>query len=153
MLFFLLCVNPSFRPRPSEEGAMTRTIYRNDDECLDGRIGGISSCWSFAFAQFIFTFRVDYENIKNGGGKLSQLLLFFPIVSVPYISQRLIIIYKSHTAVARLMSFSSAGLKLTTTLLLYLPLESSRTDVTPQKIACSGPLSSLLPQIVVAFVR
>lgn len=51
------------------------------------------------------------------------------------------------------MSFSSAGLKLTTTLLLYLPLESSRTDVTPQKIACSGPLSSLLPQIVVAFVR
>lgn len=61
-------------------------------------------------------------------------------------------IYKSHTAVARLMSFSSAGLKLTTTLFLYFPLDSSRTDVTPQKIACSGPFRSVLPQIVDAFV-
>lgn len=62
------------------------------------------------------------------------------------------IIYKSQTAVAKLMSSSSAGRKLTTTLLLYFPLDSRRTDVTPQKTACSGPFKSLLPQIVVAFV-
>lgn len=63
------------------------------------------------------------------------------------------IIYKSQTAVAKLMSFSSAGLRATTTLLLYLPLESSRTEVTPQKIACSGPFNSVFPQIAVALVR
>lgn len=50
------------------------------------------------------------------------------------------------------MSFSSAGRKLTMTLLLYLPLESSRMEVTPQKIACSGPFKSDFPQIVVALV-
>lgn len=63
------------------------------------------------------------------------------------------IIYKSQTAVAMLMSFSSAGRRATTTLLLYLPLESSRTEVTPQKIACSGPFNSDFPQIAVAFVK
>lgn len=61
-------------------------------------------------------------------------------------------IYKSQIAVAEFMSFSSACLKLTNTLLLYFPLDSRRTDVTPQKIACSGPLTSVFPQIPADFV-
>jgi hypothetical protein len=61
-------------------------------------------------------------------------------------------IYKSHTAVAKLMSFSSAGRSEMITLLLKWLLDSNRTLVTPQNMACSGPLISDLPQTVVAFV-
>lgn len=57
------------------------------------------------------------------------------------------LIYKSQTAVAIFKSFSSACLTLINTLLLYFPLDSNRTDVTPQKIACSGPLTSDFPHM------
>ena len=62
------------------------------------------------------------------------------------------LIYKSQTAVAIFKSFSSACLTFTNTLLLYFPLDSNRTDVTPQKIACSGPLISDFPHMPDDFV-
>lgn len=43
-------------------------IYRYDETirlCLDGESKHFCLFWFFLFSQFIFTFRVDYENIKN----------------------------------------------------------------------------------------